>query len=345
LTLLTLSISGRAHADAGADRATAEALSDAASQLMAQGKYAEGCSKYEASQRLDPSARRLLQVAECNERRGMIASAWTAFGWAAEEAEGRGEQDLARAAREGAARLEANLGKMAVVVSPAADVKGLVVVRDGSVVPPSVFGLPVAVDPGPHVVSASAPGKRTWSAQIELSPGKAAVTLTIPPLDDERPASANGSPDLVDPWLGERGPSSALGSGGQGNRSLIVPAEAPERDTGSTQRTVGLLIGGAGLASVAVGTVFALKANSTRDELAQACPAAACPADMLEIVDKSRQQARAATVFFGLGAAALVGGAIVYFTSPSSRPEHPSAFRLAPALGPGTTGMIATGQF
>jgi hypothetical protein len=314
------------YADAPTDRAAAEALSSAASELMARGEYDQGCAKYQASKCLDPTARRMLLLAECNERRGMTASAWASFGEAYEMAEARGETELARVAVNGVARLDASLGRIEIVVPKAAEVEGLEVRRDGAILPAAAFGVPVPVDPGPHVISARAPGKRPWTSQIGLSQGKMTVTLTMPILESE-PSIEVGEARLVS----------------------IRPSAAPggKPDTGKTPRLIGWGLGITGVASLAVGTAMALQTVSTRSDLDSQCRAGICPPAAIDDLEKMRAQATASTVFLGIGAAALVGGAIFYFTAPTApASERPSAgLRVAPAVGPGTAGIFAVGRF
>jgi hypothetical protein len=80
LALVAVLMSGDASADVSpADSAAARSLFDEARALLQAGKAAEACPKLEESQRLDPGMGTMFNLAECYERVGKTASAWTMF--------------------------------------------------------------------------------------------------------------------------------------------------------------------------------------------------------------------------------------------------------------------------
>ena len=125
-----------------------------------------------------------------------------------------------------------------------------------------------------------------------------------------------------------------------------APAAAPfspfakersnEPPPGSTQRILGISIAGLGVVSAVVGVVFALKAKSTYNDALTHCSADdRCTTAGVEGVDSARSKATASTIAIVLGAAALTGGAVIYFTAPSAKPASALAARLAPIPGGG----------
>ncbi len=317
------------------DRMTAEVLADEAAKLMSRGDYAAGCNKYEDSERLDPSPERLVTLANCRERQGKTASAWLALGEASEMAERRGYSRVAEEARRNKKRLDPHLGRLNIVVADdAAGIAGLEISRDGSVVARAAWGLGIPVDPGSHVISATAPGRQRWSAEVGLAPGPSTVSVRVPAL-------------AVDNALFERRDGSPLPT---------IPARAPapppenqaasDDSTGRSQRTVGLVLGATGVAGLAVGAVFAVAARSTHDEIQEQCVADLCPPSTLALRDSWRAQANIANVALGLGVASLAGGAIVYFSAPSAaRTQRARQLGIAPVVGLGSAGLFATGEF
>src|SRR4029078_12457123 len=75
------------------DAAAAQALFDQARQLVSEVKCSEACPKFEESQRLDPGSGTLLNLADCYERQGKLATAWTKFLEAASAGETAGKTD------------------------------------------------------------------------------------------------------------------------------------------------------------------------------------------------------------------------------------------------------------
>ena len=67
---------GLAFAQSASDKAQAQALFDDGRHLMEQGKFAEACRKLEGSQKLDPGAGTLLNLAPVTRR----TDSWRARG-------------------------------------------------------------------------------------------------------------------------------------------------------------------------------------------------------------------------------------------------------------------------
>src|SRR5262245_23491607 len=64
---------------AGAQRADAETLFREGKRLLKEGKIAAACDKLDASERLEPSAGTELNIADCREKNGQLATAWAMF--------------------------------------------------------------------------------------------------------------------------------------------------------------------------------------------------------------------------------------------------------------------------
>jgi hypothetical protein len=184
----------------------------------------------------------------------------------------------------------------------------------------ALWGAAIPVDPGSHVIEVTAPGKKPWQATAKVEGDKASVVITIPALEDAPATSQASAP------TGE-------------------PVHADASVAGTTRRTLGLVVAGAGVVGLGVGAVFALKAKSNNDESFGHCDPIdknSCNQDGVNLRDSARNAGTVATVAVGLGAIALAAGGILFFTAPSG--EKPSAI-LVPSVAPGNAGLALVGRY
>src|SRR3954470_1550968 len=186
----------RAHGQpATGDLAAADALFVEGRRLSAEQRFADACARFEASMTLSPRLGVALNLADCYEHVGKSASAWVAFGEAAALARRLADPREAFALQRRDA-LVPRLSRLRIALSGAA-IGSLSVARDGVRVEPAAYGVEVPVDPGPHVVDVTAPGRRPWSANIVVSDGEVA-TVEIPELERApAPVTAAGESPLA----------------------------------------------------------------------------------------------------------------------------------------------------
>lgn len=300
-------------APTAAEEAAAQALFDEGRRLLEAGQYESACPKLEESDRLAPGIGTKFHLADCNERLGRTATAWAGFLATAAAARSMGQTAREDAARDRARALEPRLARLVVEVPTAARASGLTITRDGLPVGSGQWGAAIPVDPGSHVVDASAPGKAPWHADVRVDTAGALGRITVPPLAE--------------------GPPSASGGDGM------------EADPGRTQRVVGLVVGGAGLVGVGVGAVFGLQAISKYDQSEPFCTGNVCKREGLDLRDASSRAGNNATLAFVAGGVATALGVVLYFTAPSRRPAAHGAFRLIPAPALGGSTLTLQGTF
>ena len=207
LLCATLAWTGSALAQS-TDTAIAEALYRQGRSLMDEKKYDEACTKFAESQRLDPATGTLLNLASCNEARGKYATAWLQFSEALLAARRDQREDRVAFARERVAAIEPKISRLTVTVAPSAEVDGLEVRLDGAPLGSAARGVPTPLDPGPHELEASAPGKKPWTKEVVIGAEADQQTIAIPPLEDapvvappDEPGGSSGptpgSPDRV----------------------------------------------------------------------------------------------------------------------------------------------------
>ena len=116
------------------------------------------------------------------------------------------------------------------------------------------------------------------------------------------------------------------------------PAAAPSPD-GSTQRTIGLVVGGVGVAGVVVGSIFGAMALSG-SPCSSSNKTCATQADHDTLVANET----IANIGLGVGLVDLVVGNYLFLTAPATSPanERPSA-SISPWIGWGAAGI--TGRF
>jgi len=298
------------------DAATAQALFEEGRSLMQLQQYDRACPKFAESQRLGPASGTLLNLGECYAKQGKSASAWAAFKEAVPAAHSAGQADREQFARDRVAEIEGKLVRLAIKVTPP-PASQLVVKRDGVALGEAAWGTPVPVDPGPHVIEATAPGKQPWKTTIEVK-SDPSTEVVVPMLE----TAAAPPPETAKPFL--------------------------------TQRTIGIGVAGLGVVAATVGAVFGLNAISTNDSAKKHCrDGNLCDPTGLDALDTARGQATASTIFFLLGAAAIGGGAILFFTAPNDADKGPDGaggkatarMQLAPAVSASAGGLELRGTW
>lgn len=188
---------------------------------------AAACALFEESQRLEPAPGTLLNLANCEEALGKVASAWAHVLGALDKLPTTDERF--EVATTLARRLEPRLPKLVLRLAPSAPATTQVR-RDDVAIGAGALGVSVAVDPGPHAIVASAPGRSARTYSIQLAEGQH-IELSVEP----GPPAAMRSIELAAP-----------------------PSRPPNRAPGW------LLLGGAGVlaATSAVFGVLAIEQNA-----------------------------------------------------------------------------------
>jgi hypothetical protein len=324
-----------AYAQSKEDLANADALFNAAKAMLDAGQYVDACGKFAESKRLAPGLGVTLYLADCYERIGRTASAWTEFKTAEGLARARSDQ-RAEVARGRAQALEPNLERLTVIVAPTVPRAGLRVLLDGVPIAPEEWGLAVAVDPGDHVVVASAPDHTDRSVPVHVGPEAPTATARIDRLD--APAALPKAPGAQAPALvplaTEPGPS-----------SLPAPETSSSSDPGAVNRWIGIGVGALGVVGISVGSAFGLDARSKlqQSNVSDCNPSDHCNADGLALRKEAGDAASLSSVFFVLGGVAIAGGVALYITAP--RAPSGVALTLAPAPVAGGGCALLRGSF
>jgi hypothetical protein len=329
LALLGMLPSQAAAADPSAsDRSMATQLFKEGRTLLDAGRVAQACPKLEESQRLDPGGGTLLNVALCHEREGLTATAWVEFTEALGLAKRDDRPQRIEFARAHIAQLEPELSRLTIQVPAANDVPDLEIRRDGSVLGRAARDSPIPVDPGDHVIEASAPGKIAWRQSVVVGSHADSKTVMLPALDDVPGDGAVASPS---PAASSSSTPRTDDNARHGNAAALRSPSADKAiGTERSERPLGLTIGawtaiGLGVAAAGVGTYFGLHALALKNDANDACPNNACTAQGSSQTSDAIRSGDAATAAFGVAAGGIVVGAVLLLVS------HPSSHALSSA--------------
>jgi hypothetical protein len=114
---------------------------------------------------------------------------------------------------------------------------------------------------------------------------------------------------------------------------------------GSTQRVVGVVVAGVGLAGIIVGSVFGIEAQSKNSEALKPenCRTSTlCSPNGLSLTNDAKNSATISTVAFIAGGAAVAAGAVIWLTAP--RAPASTGLRAVPVVGLGYGGLAIDGS-
>jgi hypothetical protein len=293
--LCLLASSGRAHAQSGQNEAAAQALYDEARKLMEAKDFAAACPKFKESYDLAAGGGTLLNLADCYEKSGKTALAWSTF----KEALVIAQRELFAARVEFAkahlAALEPNLSYVTVKVAAEPKLEGLNVTVDGTPLGSAAWGVAVPMDPGKHVVRAEAPGHKPFEQTVDIQDKSASrETVNVPALEADR-----------------------SGSTGTDTGATGGDAKAAVASGGGSGRTIGWVAMGVGAVGVGLGSFFGLKAFSDWDDRNTQCKGG-CTEGAKEAGESASSAATLSTVAFAVGVGAIGVGTVLILTSGSS---------------------------
>jgi hypothetical protein len=317
---------------ANADQTTiAEQMFDRGLEALKKEDWVTACAAFAASEKADASPGTEINLGLCHEKQKHWATAWGWYRTAAGFAEHKGQSERAVLARKEADRIKPQIHYVVMTLKPMPE--GLVVKRDGEAVEIVLAGQenPIAFDPGEHTIEVTAKGKKPWTGKMKTADTPSTERFEIPPLVDA-PVEAGSDPN---------------NPGGP----IVVASD------GSGQRTVGIVVGGAGilagLAAVGVYLLAVSEDSKGQDLRAQANDAKAKGDTATESSANSAAKTRfdaakndqLIAIICGAGGAVLLGvGAFLYLTAPKGT-KTTGKPHILPTFGSGYAGLAAGGTF
>jgi hypothetical protein len=161
------------------DPVSAEQLFEAGRAAMDRKDFAVACERFAESERLDPAAGTLINLAECFDRQGLVASSWQRWKEAL-DALRPGDERRAAVEKRVAAELE-RVPKLELLLDKGAP-RGAIVARDGLTLGPASLGIGLPVDPGAHRIVVTNPGYAPREYTLTLAEAESqTLTVTVGP--------------------------------------------------------------------------------------------------------------------------------------------------------------------
>ncbi len=318
-----LALSRSASADVG----TADKLFQEGKALMAQGRFAEACSKYEASYDADAALGALFNLADCLERDGRLASAYGRWGDAVAFAS-RKNDSRASYARE---RRETLRPKLSFVTL---DIVGklpeeLHVFKGNTKLSAGAFGTALPTDPGETVIQVvRGQDEVLWETRVELQ--ETQQRSVVIPIDEIVKTNLAVMKKRKNEETGRRGAQGAVPQG-----------------FWSTQRIAGFVVGGVGVLGAAVGFTLGGIAASKATDLDAECTndRTQCTPQGIQIQESAFTFATASTwTLIGSGIVAAVGITVI-ITAPSDYAKLEERAFLTPWFDDHGGGVVAGAKF
>lgn len=271
--------------------ATAKTLFEQGQKQLDEKNYDAACASFKASNDAVARVGTLLNLGDCYEKAGKLASAWGAYFDAIGLGRRQGKPEFEEFAQKKEAELEPKLSKLTIIVPPDVKVDGMKITRDKVPVETAAWGVPMAVDDGTHAIDVTAPHKLPFHTEATVDADHKAVTVTLEKLA-EAPVvwPHNNEPRVVE---------------------RIVHVASPW--TG--MRVAGVLAGSVGVIAVAIGSVLGFVSNDKYESaLKNDCsgnPSGCSPQGVANGASAHDLAAAATGLFIG-GLVAVAGGVTLF---------------------------------
>ncbi len=297
------------------------------------GRYAPALEKFRRVAAVKETANVRFNIARCEESLGKTGAALADFETAEREANAGGASAnaargdaIAKLAHDRADALRPRVPRLG-VAAPTPAPPGLTVTLDGSKLALTTLGVPLPVDPGPHVIDATASGRDPFHADVTLAESESKTVTVTMALATAPVAHTTLSP----------APTSAT----------PVDATSPSSSPSSSRTTWGIVALSAGGALAVGSVVFLLVHNGQVSSVKGDCPDGRCPiareSDVTSL-QSSAHTSEALSIGFAAGAAVAAGlGAYLVLSAPSAQ-TAPSAM-IAPGAAGAPAGLSLVGRF
>jgi hypothetical protein len=331
--IATAALPSRAHAQSTESRALFEkGVTD-----MEASKFDAACPELEESLRLWRGPGTLFTLAECYSKAGLTASAVSHYETYLDlfskmtPAEQEKQQGREKTAHDRITTLKPDVPTLTLTLK-AGTPAGTEVKRDGVLQGNASLGLALPIDPGAHVITVQPPGGAVSTQNVTVGKGeKKTLELSVGEAGSTTPSTTSSSST-----------TSTTSSSSSSSQATSEPVDESSRGNG--QRIAGVVVGSVGIASLLVGAITGGIALGDKSTVTQHCniDKGTCRDQTgVDAWHSAQTMGTVSSVTLGIGAAATVGGLIVFLTAPQAKPTHAASI----SVDVGMTGLSVRGTF
>ena len=282
-------------------------------ELEQAGNYSTALEQFRdvGQVRMTPQVR--FHIATCEEKLGRLVTALGGYQLAFADADSVGD-DFKAEVETAVTRLEASIPKLVIVRGTGAEAAEIQL--DGVALGASSIGVPVPLDPGPHSITAKAPGALPFNQTVTIGENEQkSVDVTLTPEPEEARGSAT--------------------------TTSLPPVDQ------SNPRLIPYVIGGVGIASlIGSGVLFGLR-QSTLSDLEDQCGSNhdACPSSAAGDYSNLKLYNVTAQIALGVGAACVATSVTMLVLQRKQAPPAKSGMMLLPSAPNSLAGVSWAGRF
>jgi hypothetical protein len=315
-------------------------------RLLADGRLAQACAAFEASNRAEPRAGTLIRLGECRERNQQLASALSAYKDALRRVKDPVKREFATARVD---ELEARVSSLTVTVPERSRVAGLTILRNGAPLDVLLWNRAVPVDGGDYAIIGRAPGREDWQATVRVAAAGAKITVEVPPLAQRGPAPEAAPRPTVSLASVSPGSATSPSSTAAASATTQPPLDIAKRSVAAftARRKVAVAAAGAAGVAAVAGAFLGVSSRGKRADAYELCVDGTTPCEQYEqansLMQAARRRAIEANVAFGVAALAAIGAGVLWFAGAPD--EDDGRVRAAVQVSPGAAGVVVLGSF
>jgi hypothetical protein len=319
----------------------ADRLFEDGKRLRAQGMYPEACLKFEESYGLEPAGGTILHLAVCHVDEGKSTLAWIELNEALRLARRDKHKARLRAAQKELHRLASSYPRLSLrPADTAALPAGMRISVDGIDIPQEYWPTGIPIEPGDHVITASAYGFIDRRTSIQMNMASIEVIVELPgarPVPTEAPPPARAVPKTS--TSPPKAPISSAKSAPKRGSTKARKAAPEARSLSSVssmfpdRSALGVALSGFGMLGMGLGAAFAIHGSSASGSRDSACFRGACTHTAIGI-------------FIASGITSAIGVRFLFAPPPAQTTYLPSTTpQFKPSVRVSSQGLSISGEF